>query len=159
MDRFWRRPAPSVSGKARTVTGDAAMPPDDLPPLPSERRFGLLFTALFLVLGGYGLLHGRWVAVSALCLALAAPLAFVSLAAPRLLAPLNRAWFRLGLLLGRIVNPLVLGILFFLLLTPIAITQRLLGRDALRLRRRDTASHWVERQPAGPAPESFKHQF
>src|SRR5690242_4104815 len=61
--------------------------------------------------------------------------AVVGLAAPSLLAPLNRLWFRLGLLLGRITSPLVLGLLFFLLITPIALLARLYGRDALRLKK------------------------
>jgi hypothetical protein len=86
----------------------------------------------------------------------------VTLTAPRLLTPLNRAWMALGHLLGRIISPIVLGVMFFGLITPVALVQRLSGRDALRLRAfRDPklASHWVRRDPVGPAPESFRRQY
>jgi hypothetical protein len=76
-----------------------------------------------------------------------------------LLRPLNKAWYQLGLFLGRFVSPIVLGILFFIVITPVAIVMRLSGRDALKLRRQDVSSHWIDRKPPGPEPESFKEQF
>ena len=76
-----------------------------------------------------------------------------------LLAPLNRAWFRLGLLLGRLVNPLVLAILFFGLITPIALLARLFGRDELRLRFRADDSYWIPRDTTRPAAEYFSQHF
>jgi hypothetical protein len=65
----------------------------------------------------------------------------------------------LGLFLGRFVSPIVLGILFFIVITPVAIATRLAGRDALKLRKQDVDSHWIDRKPPGPEPESFKEQF
>jgi low temperature requirement protein LtrA len=82
-----------------------------------------------------------------------------SIAHPRLLAPFNRAWHRLGLLLGKVISPIVLGVIFFLVITPVAVVTRLAGRDALRLRKRSVRSHWVERAPPGPGPSSFRNQF
>jgi hypothetical protein len=82
-----------------------------------------------------------------------------ALAAPRALRPLNKAWFWLGQLLGKVVSPIVLGIIFYGLLTPVAVAGRLLGRDELRLKRRPVSSYWVERQPPGPESDSFNHQF
>lgn len=73
--------------------------------------------------------------------------------------PINRAWYQLGVLLGRIVNPVVLGLLFFLLITPVAILGRMFGRDPLRLKRRNIESYWIERSPVGPSPDSFKNQY
>lgn len=127
--------------------------------LPDDRKFGWLFVAVFLLLAAYLDHVGLPAAAPAACLGIAALLAAASLAAPHRLAPLNRAWFALGLLLGRIVNPLVLGLLFYLLITPVALVQRLAGRDALRLRGRGAASHWVPRSPPGPGGDSFKNQF
>ena len=76
------------------------------------------------------------------------------------LAPLNKWWTKLGVLLYRIVSPVVLGLLFYLTVTPIALLLRLLGKDPLRLRRDpDGASYWIDRTPPGPAPESMKNQF
>jgi len=75
------------------------------------------------------------------------------------LAPLNKWWTKLGLLLYRVVSPIVLGLLFYVTLTPIALVMRLLGKDPLRLRRDpDAASYWIDRSPP-PAPESMKNQF
>ncbi len=128
-------------------------------PLPSERSFGLLFTAVFAGLAGYGLYAG-WRAGVPLALGAASALtAAVTLAAPRWLAPFNRLWFKLGELLGRIVSPLVMGIIFFGLITPLAVFGRLRGRDELRLRRRPLPSYWVDRDPPGPGGDSFKNQF
>lgn len=129
------------------------------PPRPSERKFGLTFAVIFLLLAGW--LSGRGTAaVWPLGLGLSAML-FAALAwrAPRALAPLNEAWFRLGLLLGRIVSPIVMGVIFFGLITPLAIGMRLAGRDALGLKPIKRASHWVERQPPGPSSDSFRNQF
>lgn len=126
--------------------------------LPSERRFGWMFAAIFAFFAMYGWLTRQ--AVWPWALGLAA-LGFASLATwqPRCLAPLNRAWFRLGVLMGLVVSPLVLGAMFFLLITPVALMGRLLGRDELRLRRQNRSSHWVDREPVGPAPETYKNQF
>lgn len=126
--------------------------------LPTERRFGGLFAGVFAALALFGLFKGTaiwpWVHGSV-------ALAFVVLAVwlPRSLAPLNRAWFRLGLLMGSVVSPVVLGLLFFGLITPVGCIGRWLGRDELRLRRSDRHTHWVDRSPAGPDPNTYKNQF
>lgn len=127
--------------------------------LPSERTFGFVFTGIFLIVAGYLWLYdGKTVAIQAFLVLAAAFLAF-TLFMPIALRPLNKAWYKLGLLMGRVVSPIVLGILFFILITPIAIVMRLAGRDPLRLRKQDVQSHWIDRAPPGPAPTSFKDQF
>jgi len=129
--------------------------------LPSERSFGLLFGAVFALLAGYGLLFKGWSLVVVLSL-VAVALAFVLLGflVPRVLRPLNWLWFQLGQLLGKIVSPVVLGAIFFLILTPVSLVARLFGRDALRLKRKASqTSYWLDRAPPGPEPESFKNQF
>ena len=79
---------------------------------------------------------------------------------PLVLAPLNRVWTRLGLLLGKIVAPLTLGGLFFLVITPVAVILRWMGKDILHLRRNPIAvSYWILRDPPGPTPESIRDQF
>lgn len=129
------------------------------PQLPSEKRFGLLFIAVFFVLAGLGYFKGwdkPWVNVY---LGLALLVAAVTLVAPKLLAPFNRAWFALGQLMGRVVSPLVLGAIFFLILTPVALVTRLFGRDELRLKRKAVDSYWIDRHHDTIATESFKNQF
>lgn len=127
--------------------------------LPSERSFGLLFTAVFAAAALYGLLKHGSAAAAGMLFGAALIFALLTLFAPAVLAPLNRAWFQLGLLLGKIVSPIVLGVIFFGLLTPVALVARMAGRDELRLKRRDQASYWLERIPPGPAADSFKNQF
>ena len=81
-------------------------------------------------------------------------------AAPARLAPLNRAWTGLGLLLFKVVNPVVLGLIYLTTIVPIGVAMRLLRRDLLHLKYdRRAASYWVVREPPGPAPETMVHQF
>lgn len=124
----------------------------------SDRNFGLVMGAFFALVGLWPLLgaHGpRWWA-----LATAVALALVAWLRPVTLAPLNTLWMKLGLLLSRVVTPVVLGLLFFVTVTPIALLMRLLGKDPLRLRRDpDATSYWITRAPPGPQSSSMKNQF
>lgn len=127
--------------------------------LPSERRFGLMLTVAFAILGSYGIFrHRSWIA-NVTCLVASGVFGLLTLAIPRILVPLNRAWFHLSELLGKIVNPIVLGIIFFGILTPISLVTRLFGRDELRLKRRAVQSYWVDRDQTDSASHSFKNQF
>jgi hypothetical protein len=125
---------------------------------PSNRSFGLTFAAVFGLLALAPLVFGgrlRWWAV-----ALAAAFAALALLVPAVLAPVNRAWLRLGLLLHAVVSPIVLGIVFFLVLTPTAWLVRVFGKDLLHLTfDRDAPSYWIERHPRGPDRETMRHQF
>ncbi|MFZ6746115.1 SxtJ family membrane protein [Undibacterium sp. JH2W] len=127
--------------------------------LPSERSFGLLFTAVLLALAIYGYFHAWKQAALISCVAGSALFAIFTLIAPGKLAPLNKAWYWLGQTMGRIINPLFLGLIFFVLLTPIAIIMRLFKRDELRMRSDKRSSYWIVRDPSGPASDSFKNQF
>jgi tetrahydromethanopterin S-methyltransferase subunit C len=127
--------------------------------LPSERTFGLVMAAAFALLGVRGFFK-HWSAPR--CLASGAvSIGFIvlALAMPRVLVPLNRAWFHLGHWMGKIISPIVLGIIFFGILTPISLLTRLFGRDVLCLKRRDTNSYWVDRVSGDLARESFKNQY
>ena len=87
-------------------------------------------------------------------------LLLLGLVAPATLAPLNRAWTKLGLLLFKIVNPIVLGLIFALTIIPIGLLLRLFGKDPLRLKFEPEAkSYWIERDPPGPEPASMPQQF
>jgi Saxitoxin biosynthesis operon protein SxtJ len=124
----------------------------------SDRHFGLVMAAFAAVVGCLPLLRAApphwWL------LAVAAAFAALAVVAPRLLFPLNYLWFRLGLLLHRIMSPLVIGAVFFLCVTPIGLIMRLLGKDVLSLRRRaDLQSYWIARDPPGPEPGTMTNQF
>lgn len=124
----------------------------------SDRSFGLVFAAVFLLVclaplksGGEPRLWAGAVAVVFLV---------VSFAAPKLLKPLNRLWFLVGMALHHVVTPLVMGLLFFVTVTPIALIVRVMGKDPLRLKRDDAAaSYWIMREPPGPAPDRMRRQF
>jgi hypothetical protein len=124
----------------------------------SSRGFGLVFCMIFAFLALRPLLGGgavRWWA-----LALAAALLLVSLTRPSLLDVANRAWLRVGRAMSRVVNPVVLGILFLVVITPTALISRMLGRDPLRLRMdRAAATYWIDRTTMRTGPVDMRKQF
>ena len=124
----------------------------------TDRAFGLVFAGVFLLIAVWPLFHGetfRWWSCGA-----AAIFAVTALAKPALLSGLNRLWIKLGVLLGKIVSPIALGLLFYLVLTPLGAVMRLTGKDPLRLKFDAAAgSYWIQREPPGPAPGSMTNQF
>jgi len=124
----------------------------------SNRTFGLVFTAFWALVAFLPLVRNhrpRWWAA-----ALSGSFLVVALVAPDVLAPLNRLWTALGILLHRVTNPILLGILFYCVFTPFGWLLRLTGKDFLRLKRpRDSESYWIARQPPGPEPQTMSNQF
>ena len=125
--------------------------------LPSNRKFGFFFTLVFAIATAYFYYEANlgWTYVF---VAAASIFLLVTLVKSNSLLPLNKLWMRFGLLLGIIVSPIVLGVIFFGLFTPIAMLMRLSGRDELRLKFTQKASHWISREEPVKS-ESFKHQF
>jgi hypothetical protein len=124
----------------------------------SNRSFGFVFAIVFGIVGLLPLLSGG--ATRDWALVVAAVFAVTALALPAVLAPLNRIWLKLGLLLHRVVNPIMLGIMFFVVITPTGLIMRALGKDPLRLRFEGQAdSYWIPRTPPGPPAGSLRDQF
>jgi hypothetical protein len=124
----------------------------------SNRSFGLVFAGVFALIAFLPLIAGGAARLWAVVLAVAFLIA--GLTCPAVLAPLNRLWLRFGLLLHRVISPIVLGIMFFGVITPMGLLMRALGKDPLRLQLDKAAgSYWIARTPPGPAPETFKDQF
>ncbi|MDA7463149.1 SxtJ family membrane protein [Candidatus Pelagibacter ubique] len=123
--------------------------------LPSNRKFGFFFTVIFLIPSGY-----FWNDANSSLAYGFATLSFLLLVTTivkaDVLLPFNKLWMRFGLLLGMIVSPIVLGLIFFLLFTPIAFFMRIFGRDELHLKFKKKKSHWIKRELQ---PGSFKQQF
>ena len=124
----------------------------------SNRSFGIVFAAAFAIYALWPLVSGGeprlWAGGIAGAFALAA------FARPQLLTPLNRLWFRFGLVLHHVVNPIVMGLIFFAAVVPVGVVMRMLGKDVLRLRRDQNAeSYWIAREPPGPEPGSMSRQF
>lgn len=125
----------------------------------SDRTFGFVFAGFFSILTVLKWWKG-WTEFGLVWLGLALVFLALALTVPRVLAPLNRLWTKLGLLLHRVVNPIIMGLLFFLVVTPIGLIMRATGKDLLRLKRpKDQKSYWIERTPPGPAPDTMKNQF
>ena len=124
----------------------------------SNRSFGLVFAAVFGIIAAWPLMEGggvRWWAAG-----VCGGFAVIAVLRPGILTPLNWVWTKFGLLLHRVTNPLLLGIIFFVAITPMALIVRALGNDLLRLKRQhDAATYWIPRTPPGPAPETMKQQF
>jgi hypothetical protein len=116
-----------------------------------------MWTALFVVLGAWPLLSGGHPRV--LLLAAAGVMALVTVAVPRLLKPFNVAWHRFGLVLHKVVSPIVLGALFYGVLTPIAAAMRASRKNLLQLRKPDVSTYWHARTPGGPGRGSMRDQF
>lgn len=124
----------------------------------SERAFGVVFAVVFALIGLWPLIGGG--EVRAWALGIGGGFAVVALARPSLLRPLNILWFRFGQVLHAIVNPLVMGLLFYGAVLPTGLVLRLLGKDPLRLRfEREAASYWIRRDPPGPPPDTMRRQF
>ena len=126
----------------------------------TDRGFGLTVGGILLLIAAVRTyLHGfGWLqpALGVIGLALIA----LGLVAPRSLSGLNRAWTRLGLILFRVVNPVVLGLVYFVVLMPLGLAMRVSRRDPLNLKFDPRAeSYWVVREPPGPAPETMINQF
>jgi hypothetical protein len=124
----------------------------------TNRSFGLVFTCVFLIIAVWPVFTGhslRWWAGG-----VAVAFATVSLAKPEVLTPLNALWTKLGIFLGKIVAPIAMGVLFYAVITPLAVVMRISGKDPLKLERDATAeSYWVSREPPGPPPDSMTNQF
>ena len=131
---------------------------DDSVERSSNRAFGVVFTVVFAAVGMFPLVKGAppryW------SLGVAAIILIVVLVKADWLAPFNAIWFEFGLLLHRIVSPIVLALLFYAVVVPTGLIMRALGKDLLHLRYdREAESYWIHRDPPGPRPESMRDQF
>ncbi len=125
---------------------------------PSDRSFGWVFAVFFTVLAVWPVVHGRPVRLWAI--AAAALIAAIALIRPSLLHGPNVAWMRFGLLLSRIVNPVLMAVVFYGAITPMGWFRRALGKNSLPLRFEPSAgSYWIERRPPGPKPETMSQQY
>jgi hypothetical protein len=124
----------------------------------SDRSFGIVMAGGFSVLALLNGWHGGkvWPLMAGIAILLLA----AALLYPAVLNPLNRAWLKFGLLLHRLVSPIVMGLVFYGTVLPTGLVMRAMGKDLLRLKLQpDADSYWIVRQPPGPAPETMKDQF
>ena len=122
--------------------------------ISSNRSFGIVFFIVFLLVALYPLIKSQEIRIWSLIISII----FLALGLKNsiVLTPLNKLWFKFGIFLGKIVSPLVMGIIFFLVVTPIGLIMRLLGKDLLNLKYNTHKSYWIEK--VGPKSK-MKNQF
>ena len=122
--------------------------------MASNKNFGIVFFIFFLICSLYPLLNDE--SINPLLLLISIIFLILGLLNSKILKPLNILWFKFGILLGRIVSPLIMIIIFFLIVTPIGILMRLLAKDLLFLKYNDKETYWIEK--SGPKSK-MKNQF
>ena len=122
--------------------------------ISSNRSFGIVFFVVFVLIAFYPLINQGDIRIWSLIVSLI--FLVLGLLNSKILNPLNKVWFKFGIFLGKIVSPLVMGIIFFFVVTPIGFLMRLLKKDLLNLKYKDNKSYWIEKNE----PKSkMKNQF
>ena len=122
--------------------------------LPSNRNFGIVFFIVFLIISLWPLLSQNEIRIWSLILSMI--FLILGLINSNLLSPLNKAWFKFGIILGNFVAPIVMGVVFFFVVTPTGIIMRLLGKDLLNLKKNTKETYWVKKDNSN---NNLKNQF
>ena len=122
--------------------------------ISSNRSFGIVFFIVFLLIATYPLLNNDHVRIWSLIISIV--FLILGLLNSKILFPLNKIWFKFGILLGKIISPLIMGLIFFVVVTPIGLLMRLFNKDLLNLKFNKSKSYWIEKSE----PKSkMKNQF
>ena len=127
---------------------------DDNIKIGSNRSFGIVFFVVFILIGFYPLLKDGNLNIILILIGLI--FLILGILNSRILTPLNKIWFKFGILLGQIISPIVMGIIFFLVVTPIAFIMRVLGKDVLELKKKTDNSYWIKKTDL---KSKMKNQF
>ena len=122
--------------------------------ISSNRSFGIVFFVVFLLIALYPVINNEEIRVWSLIVSLI--FLVLGLLNSKILNPLNQIWFKFGVLLGRVISPLIMAIIFFFVVTPIGLIMRILGKDILNLRYNTKKTYWIEK--TGPKSK-MKNQF
>ena len=120
----------------------------------SNRSFGIVFFIVFLLIAIYPLINNEGLRIWSIIIAIF--FLILGLINSKVLTPFNKLWFKFGLLLGKIISPIIMGVVFFLVVTPIAFIMRTIGKDLLNLKFNKNKSYWIEK--TGPKSK-MKNQF
>jgi len=120
----------------------------------SNRSFGIVFFIVFLLIAIYPLINSEGLRIWSIIIAIF--FLILGLINSKVLTPFNKLWFKFGLLLGKIISPIIMGVIFFLVVTPIAFIMRIIGKDLLNLKFNKNKSYWIEK--TGPKSK-MKNQF
>ena len=122
--------------------------------ISSNRSFGLVFFIVFLLIAFYPLINQGEIRIWSVLISLL--FLILGIINSKILTPLNKVWFKFGIFLGKLISPIVMGIIFFLVVTPIAFLMRMLKKDLLNIKFNKNSSYWIEKTD----PKStMKNQF
>ncbi len=122
--------------------------------LPSNRNFGIVFSIVFLIIAIWPILNQNEIRIWSIIISLI--FLILGLINSKFLSPLNKAWFKFGLILGSVIAPIVMGIVFFLVVTPTGLIMKALGKDLLGLKRNKNNTYWLEKDNSN---NNLKNQF
>ena len=122
--------------------------------LPSNRNFGIVFSIVFLIIAIWPILNQNEIRIWSMIISLI--FLILGLINSKFLSPLNKAWFKFGLILGSVIAPIVMGIVFFLVVTPTGLIMKALGKDILGLKRNKNNTYWLEKDNSN---NNLKNQF
>ena len=122
--------------------------------ISSNKSFGIVFAIVFFLIGLWPIIKSNDIRIWSLILSII--FLILGLMNSSILTPLNKIWFRFGIFLGNFIAPLVMGIIFFFVVTPIGLIMRLLGRDLIKLKKNNENSYWIEKKDT---ESSMKKQF
>ena len=122
--------------------------------ISSNRSFGLVFFIFFLIVSLYPLSNDKNINIVALTISIF--FLVLGLLNSKILFPLNKIWFKFGIILGNLISPLIMSVIFFVIITPIGLLMRMFGKDVLNLKYNDNKSYWIDKD--GPKSK-MKNQF
>ena len=122
--------------------------------LPSNRNFGIVFSIVFLIIAIWPILNQNEIRIWSIIISFI--FLILGLINSKFLSPLNKAWFKFGLILGSVIAPIVMGIVFFLVVTPTGLIMKALGKDLLRVKRNKNNTYWLEKDNSN---NNLKNQF
>tara|TARA_B100000780_G_scaffold269425_1_gene228218 strand:- start:1023 stop:1412 length:390 start_codon:yes stop_codon:yes gene_type:complete len=120
----------------------------------SNKNFGVVFFIFFLVVSIFPLFKDGNIRIWALIISII--FLILGLLNSSILSPLNKTWFKIGILLGNFISPIIMGIVFFLVVTPTSLFMKLLGKDLLNLKKNDKRTYWIEKSKV---KSKMKNQF
>ena len=122
--------------------------------LPSNRNFGIVFSIVFLIIAIWPILNQNEIRIWSIIISLI--FLILGLINSKFLSPLNKVWFKFGLILGSVIAPIVMGIVFFFVVTPTGLIMKVLGKDILGLKRNKNNTYWLEKDNSN---NNLKNQF
>ena len=120
----------------------------------SNRNFGVVFFVVFLLIGLWPILKGNEIRIWSIVISLI--FLILGILNSKILTPFNKVWFRFGIFLGNFISPIIMGIVFFLVVTPTGLIMKLFRKDLINLRKNNSSTYWIEKKDI---KSSMKNQF